>query len=61
MTNAYVSLDTLKSPGVLNITGTEDDDRLRTLAENVSRIIDRYCNRGFYVLNATRKFDAAEA
>ena len=40
MTNAYVSLDTLKSPGVLNITGTEDDDRLRTLAENVSRIID---------------------
>ena len=57
MTNAYVSLDTLKSPGVLNITGTEDDDRLRTLAENVSRIIDRYCNRGFYVLNATRKFD----
>ena len=57
MTNAYVSLDTLKSAGVLNITGTGDDSRLRSLAESVSRMIDRYCNRHFFVLNASKKFD----
>ena len=57
MTNAYVSLDTLKSSGVLNITGTGDDTRLRTLTENVSRMVDRYCNRHFFALGATRKFD----
>ena len=57
MTNAYVSLDSLKSSGVLNITGAGDDTRLRTLLESVSRLVDRYCNRSFYVLNATRKFD----
>ncbi|MDA1347843.1 MAG: hypothetical protein O3A47_03115 [Chloroflexi bacterium] len=55
--NAYVSLDTLKSSGVLNITGSGDDARLRGLAENVSRMVDRYCNRHFYVLEASRKFD----
>ena len=57
MTNAYVSLDTLKSSGVLNITGAGDDTRLRSLVEAVSRIADRYCNRHFYSLSATRKFD----
>jgi hypothetical protein len=57
MTNAYVSLDTLKSSGVLNIIGTDDDTRLRSLIEAASRMIDRYCNRHFYVLNAAKKFD----
>jgi hypothetical protein len=57
MPNAYVSVDTLKSSSVLNITGTSDDTRLRTLTESVSRVIDRYCNRHFYVLSAARKFD----
>ena len=57
MTNAYVSLDTLKSSGVLNITGTTDDARLRQLVEAVSRVVDRYCNRHFYALRMTRKFD----
>ena len=57
MANAYVSLDTIKSPGVLNISGAGDDDRLRTLAESLSRMIDQYCNRHFYVLQAARKFD----
>ena len=55
--NAYATVDTLKSSGVLNITGSGDDARLRGLVENVSRLIDRYCNRHFYVLQATRKFD----
>ena len=59
MSNAYVSLDILKSSGVLNVTGTGDDTRLRILSENVSRVADRYCNRHFYVLSATRKFDGA--
>lgn len=57
MSNAYVSLDTLKSSGVLNITGAGNDTRLRHLIEAVSRIVDRYCNRHFYALNAARKFD----
>jgi hypothetical protein len=57
MGNSYVSLDVLKSSGVLNITGTGDDTRLLALLESASRLIDRYCNRHFYVLNAARKFD----
>ncbi len=57
MTNAYVSLDTLKSSPVLNVTGTADDSRLRALAENASRIVDRYCNRHFCIVVATRRFD----
>ena len=57
MTNAYVSVDTLKSSSVLNISGAGDDQRLRMVADSVSRMLDRYCNRHFYVLRATRKFD----
>ena len=57
MANSYVSLDMFKSSGVLNITGTGDDSRLRALLENVSQVIDRFSNRHFYGLNATLKFD----
>ncbi len=57
MTNAYVTLDTLKSTGVLNITGAGDDARLLGLIEAVSRTIDRYSNRYFYAYNASRVFD----
>ncbi len=57
MTNAYADLTTLKSTGVLNITGTGYDTRLLDLLEAVSRLIDQYCNRHFYVLVATRRFD----
>ena len=55
--NAYTSLHTLKSPSILNLTDDAHDDRLLMLAENVSRQIDRYCNRHFFCLNATRVFD----
>ena len=55
--NAYTSLHTLKSPSILNVTDDAHDDRLLTLAENVSRQIDRFCNRHFYCLKATRVFD----
>lgn len=60
MANAYVSVDTIKSGSVLNITGSADDTRLRRLIENTGRQIDRHCNRHFFVLCATRKFDGGE-
>lgn len=58
--NSYVSVDLLKSSGVLNVTGTGDDTRLRLLAESQSRLIDRLANRHFYALTATRTFDVVD-
>ena len=55
--NPYVSLDVFKSSGVLNIAGANEDVRLLAILESVGRVIDHSCNRHFYVLNATRKFD----
>ncbi len=57
--NSYVTLDVFKGTGALNITGTGDDTRLLSLLESAGRMVDRYCNRHFYVLEATRKFDGA--
>ena len=57
MTNAYANLATLKSSGVLNISGDAYDTRLLDLLEAVSRLIDHYCNRRFYVVEETRFFD----
>ena len=57
MTNSYVSLDVFKGEGVLNIAGDGGDARMLSLLESVSRMVDRYCNRHFYVLEATRRFD----
>ena len=57
MTNAYGTVDTLKSSGALNITGTAIDTRLRAVIEGVSRQIDAYCNRHFFELSMTRVFD----
>ena len=57
MTNAYCDLATLKSGGALNMTGTAHDGRLLALLEGASRMIDGYCNRHFYVLQATRRFE----
>ncbi len=57
MTNAYTDLTTLKSRGVLDITSTGFDTRLLALLEDVSRWIETYCDRRFYVLTATRQFD----
>ena len=56
MTNSYVSLDVFKGEGVMNIVGDGGDGRLLSLLEGVSRMVDRYCNRHFYVLEATRRF-----
>ncbi len=57
MANAYVTLDVLKGPSALNITGSGDDGRLLAMAEAVSRLVDRHCNRHFYAVRATRRFD----
>lgn len=57
MANTYVTLDDLKGPSALNITGSRDDARLLAMAEAASRLIDRHCNRRFYVSRATRRFD----
>ena len=57
MTNAYCDLATLKSGGALNITGAAHDARLLALLEESSRWIDAFCNRHFYLLHATRRFD----
>ena len=57
MANPYADLTALKSAGALNITGTTYDSRLLDVLEAVSRLIDQYCNRHFYVLVATKKFD----
>ena len=57
MADTYLDLTTLKSSGVLNITGAGLDSRLLPLLENVSRWIDDHCGRWFYSLTATRRFD----
>ena len=58
MTNAYVTVDTIKSASALDITGTGDDTRLRRIIEGVSRQIDSHCNRRFFQLSASRIFDS---
>ena len=57
MGHAYITLGALKGAGALNITGTANDDRLLALAEAASDVIDRWCNRHFYALKATLRFD----
>jgi len=57
MQNSYVDIQTLKDIGVLNITTSGYDARLRSLAESVSRQIDKWANRRFYYVIETKKFD----
>ena len=57
MTNAYASVAALKGSAVLNITGTGYDSQLLALLEGVSRWIDAHCNRHFYALTASQRFD----
>ena len=55
--NSYITLNIIKDPSVLDIRDTDADARLLSLIESVSRAIDGYCRRHFYVLRATRLFD----
>ena len=61
MALTYVTVDTLKGTGALNIAGTSYDARLRVLGEAISRQIDRFCNRSFPPLTETRTFDGDNA
>ncbi|MCY4654159.1 MAG: hypothetical protein OXC95_13465 [Dehalococcoidia bacterium] len=55
--NSHTTLDILKSAAVLDIAGSEDDERLLMLLESVSRQVDFYCNRHFFAQRATMVFD----
>ena len=55
--NSYTTLDILKSAAVLDIAGSEDDERLLMLLESVSRQVDFYCNRHFFTQRAVMVFD----
>jgi hypothetical protein len=59
--NAYSDLTTLKSLSYLNIDVAAHDAYLRKLLEDASRRIDRWTERIFYCLDATRYFDGAGA
>ena len=57
MGNAYISLTIFKASAGLDIASTAYDDRLVGLIENISRQVDRFCNRYFYFVQAeTREF-----
>ena len=49
MGNVYANLGTIKSEGTLGITGTNHDSQLLRIAEDASRMIDRYTDRFFYI------------
>ena len=59
--NSYITLETIKSPSVLDIRDDDHDARLLSLIESASRAIDGYCRRHFYVLRATRLFDGDDS
>ena len=51
--NAYCSVGTLKSTGTLGITGTDYDTQLLRIAEESSRLIDKYTDRFYYIYEGT--------
>ena len=55
--NAYTTIDAVKSPSVLDMQHSREDERILEVIEAVSRQIDGYCGRSFYVVNSTRLFD----
>jgi len=56
--NTYSGLAELKS--LAAITGGDGDSSLWLALEAASRAADRFCNRHFYVLGATRTFDVED-
>lgn len=53
--NVYAGIDTLKLRS--GITGSTQESLLWLALFGASRAVDRYCNRHFFVLSATRQFD----
>ena len=58
VTNVYAPLSELKSR--LSIVPNENDGTLWQLLHVSSRMVDRYCNRHFYVRTASRRFDVED-
>lgn len=59
MPNVYCHMGTIKDAGSLGITGTTYDDQLLRIAEESSRMIDKYCERFFYIYEGTFYQDGA--
>ena len=57
MPHSYVTVTTVKGTGVLNLTGTAYDTRLRILIEDISRQVDRFTNRTFQAYSGTFYYD----
>ncbi len=55
MSNLYCDLESFKAR--MGITGTGDDAQVLALLENISRAIDQFCNRFFFVKDETRYYD----
>ncbi|MDP6823862.1 MAG: hypothetical protein QF554_11300 [Dehalococcoidia bacterium] len=53
--NTYAGPDTLKTRA--GITGSTQESLLWLALFGASRVVDRYCNRHFFVVSATRQFD----
>ena len=53
--NLYSNLAAIKDS--LGITATTHDTRLLAILESASRVIDKYCDRHFYVKSETKYFD----
>ena len=58
VTNVYAPLSELKSR--LSIVPNDNDGTLWQLLHFSSRLVDRYCNRRFYVRTASRRFDVRD-
>jgi hypothetical protein len=54
--NVYVTLDTLKGTGALDISGSQYDSRLLGLFQGLFPGIDRFCNRHFFTVTEAREF-----
>ena len=51
--NVYTNLGMLKDSGTLGLTNTSNDAQLLRIAEEASRMIDKYCDRYFYIYEGT--------
>jgi len=56
--NTYLPLDDLKLR--MGISSTTNDLVLWSVLHAVSRAVDRYCNRTFYAVDETRRFDVED-
>lgn len=58
ITNVYAPLSELKSR--LSVQSSDYDGTMWQLLHVASRLIDRHCNRRFYIRTASRRFDVGD-